>query len=123
MRQSQPSCPAKPNDRAGNLLGTMRSLNPGYRQKPSTELRLDFPSFYLELTVIDALGGQYGGSVAANVWKVFEYLRDTFTGARVVDPANTNNIISDDLTAAERARIKAAGEQALRPADWNQIVL
>ena len=61
--------------------------------------------------------------MAANVWKVFEYLRDTFTGARVVDPANTNNIISDDLTAAERARIKAAGEQALRPADWNQIVL
>jgi hypothetical protein len=40
----------------------------------------------------------------------------------VVDPANTNNIISDDLTVAERARIKAAADQALKATDWNQIV-
>lgn len=83
---------------------------------------LDFPSFYLELTVINALSGQYG-SLSSNVWRVFEYLRDTFSNARVVDPANTNNIISDDLTTAEKARIKAAAEQALKATDWNQIVI
>jgi len=37
---------------------------------------LDFPSFYLELTVINALAGQYFATVSRNVWKVFEYLRD-----------------------------------------------
>lgn len=52
---------------------------------------LDFPSFYLELTVINALSGQYG-TLSSNVWKAFQYLRDTFPGARVIDPANTNNI-------------------------------
>jgi len=83
---------------------------------------LEFPSFYLELAVINALSGQYG-SLSSNVWRVFEYLRDTFSNARVVDPANTNNIISDDLTAAEKAKVKAAAEQALKATDWNQIVI
>jgi Nucleotidyltransferase domain len=82
---------------------------------------LDFPSFYLELTVINALSGQYG-TLSANVWKVFEYLRDSFCNARVVDPANTNNIISDDLTFTERAKVKAAAEQALKAKDWSEIV-
>lgn len=82
---------------------------------------LDFPSFYLELTVINALSGQYG-SLSKNVWNVFVYLRDTFPNARVIDPANTNNIISDDLTATERASIKSAAEQALRATNWSQIV-
>ncbi len=83
---------------------------------------LDFPSFYLELSVINGLSGKYG-TLSGNVWSVFEYLRDTFMNARIVDPANTNNIISDDLTAAEKAKVKTTAEQALRATDWNQIVL
>ena len=82
---------------------------------------LDFPSFYLELTAINALSGRYG-TLSDNVMKVFEYLRDTFPNARVVDPANTNNIISDDLTAAERAKVKTAADQARNVSNWNQIV-
>jgi hypothetical protein len=84
---------------------------------------LDFPSFYLELIVIYALSGQYFGTLSTNVWKVFEYLRDVFPNARVIDPANTNNVISDDLAVAERAKIKVAAEHALRATDWAQIVL
>lgn len=83
---------------------------------------LDFPSFYLELAVINALSGQLFGTLADNVWKVFPYLRDTFPNARVVDPANTNNIISDDLTDAERAKIKAAAGVALQAKTWGEIV-
>ena len=83
---------------------------------------LDFPSFYLEMTVINALQGKYG-TLSSNVWNVFQHLRDTFPNARVVDPANTNNIISDDLSASERARIKGAAEQALKASDWSQIVV
>jgi hypothetical protein len=83
---------------------------------------LDFPSFCLELTTINALSGQYFGTLSGNVWKVFEYLRDSFPNARVVDPANTNNIISDDLTASERAKIRAAAERALSAKQWEEIV-
>ena len=35
---------------------------------------LDFPSFYLELTVINAVSGQYSGTLSSNVWKAFGYL-------------------------------------------------
>jgi hypothetical protein len=84
--------------------------------------RLDFPSFYLELTVIAALSQQPYGTLANNVWKVFQYLRDRFPAARVVDPANTNNVISDDLSAAEKTTIKAAAEQTLKAANWGEIV-
>jgi Nucleotidyltransferase domain len=84
--------------------------------------RLDFPSFYLELSVINALSGSRA-SLSDNVWKVFQYLRDSFSTAGVVDPANTNNIISDDLTAAERGSVKAAAERALVAPTWDQIVL
>jgi hypothetical protein len=83
--------------------------------------RLDFPSFYLELAVIDALSGARG-TLSANVWKALEYLRDRFPHARVVDPANTNNIISDDLSSAGKAKISTAARQALAASDWNQIV-
>lgn len=84
---------------------------------------LEFPSFYLELTVIDALPWQLAPeSLSGNVMRVFQYLRDRFANARVVDPANTNNIISDDLTIAEKGKIEAAAERALSAGNWNEIV-
>lgn len=82
---------------------------------------IDFPSFYLELTVINALSGARG-TLPENVFTVFRYFRDTFPAARVTDPANTNNLLNDDLTAAERTLVKAAAERALAATDWNQIV-
>lgn len=85
--------------------------------------KLDFPSFYLEMAVISALSAQYGGGISGNVWKVFEYLRDRFQIARAVDPANTNNIISDDLSAADKTKIKTAAGLALKATNWSQIVI
>lgn len=88
---------------------------------------LDFPSFCLELAVIEALPGvsllsgrQIG--LAGRVGSVFTYLRDKFPDARLVDPANTNNIVSDDMTLAEKAAVKAAATKALQATNWNQVV-
>jgi hypothetical protein len=87
------------------------------------QLGLDWPSFYLELTVIRALGflSPYG-DLAANVSKVFDFLRDEFPWARIVDPANSNNIISEDLTSAEKLKISAAGARARTTLYWRDIV-
>jgi len=82
---------------------------------------LDFPSFYLELAVIKALGGQFRTGLANDVWKVFQYLSGDFVSARIQE--NTNNIISDDLSVSDRNKIKAAAATALRARDWNQIVV
>jgi len=88
------------------------------------QLGLDWPSFYLELTVLCALSytATYG-DLAANVSTVFEFLQDNFVGARIVDPANTNNIISDDLALAEKQCISAAGRRARATQYWRDIVV
>lgn len=83
---------------------------------------LDFPSFYVELAVIQALAGLSPSSLDGRVMKSLEYLRDSFVGARFVDPANTNNVISDDLTAAEKLAIKNAAAAAIAAPTWGGIV-
>lgn len=82
---------------------------------------LDFPSFYLELAVIAALRGS-GGTLSERVWKALTYFRDNLATARLIDPSNTNNVISDDLTTAEKASIVAAARTALGAKNWNEIV-
>lgn len=83
---------------------------------------LDFPSFYLELTAIEALRGCGRERLGRNVMRVFEYLRDSFANARVQDPANTNNILSDELNVAEKQRIVAAAKAVLAARVWEEIV-
>ena len=82
---------------------------------------LDFPSFYLELVVARALAGR-PSTLADNVSLVFEYLRDSFASARFVDPANTNNILSDELSAADKQKIINAGKIARATNFWKDIV-
>lgn len=81
---------------------------------------LDFPSFYLELVVIAALRGS-GGTLSQRVSQALTYIRDNLTTARVVDPSNTNNVISDDLTLPEKQVIVAAARKAL-DGSWGELV-
>jgi hypothetical protein len=81
---------------------------------------LELPSFYLELTTIEALKGS-GGGLAKNVVKVLTYIRDHFPQARVIDPANTNNVISDELNFLEKVQIAGQAAASLgRP--WTEFV-
>jgi hypothetical protein len=102
---------------SGGRISESRILKLWRNQK-----QLDFPSFYLELATINALSGMRG-TLSENVWKAFVYLRDNFANARIVDPANTNNIISDDLSAADKAKIVAAAGRALQAKDWSEIIV
>jgi hypothetical protein len=83
---------------------------------------LDFPSFYLELTVIDAVHGKRKDDLANNFCVVLEYLTDSFPTARVVDPSNSNNVISDELTTREKAAISVAAKNSRNQANWEQII-
>ena len=53
---------------------------------------------------------------------MFQYLRDRFPTARVMDPANTNNVISDDLNDADRAKIRAAAVAALAASSCKPVL-
>ncbi len=87
------------------------------------QLGLHWPSFYLELVVINALHFAPYGELAENVSRVFEFLRDNFLRARFVDPSNSNNIISDDPTATEKRRVQTAGGRARATQYWQDIVV
>lgn len=83
---------------------------------------LGFPSFFLELAVIDALDGKRQGELAKNVWDVFKYLRDNIETKTFFDPSNTNNKVSDDCTTAEKKLIANTAALALSKKNWDQIV-
>lgn len=102
--------------RLGGRLNETRVLKLWRNQKS-----LDFPSFYLEMAVINALGS-YSGGLGNNVWRVFQYLQTSFEGARILDPANASNVISDDLTLADKGKIKFAASKALAAKTWEEIV-
>jgi hypothetical protein len=77
---------------------------------------LDFPSFVLELAVLRALHGRRQGDLANNVSAALDWLRDNMRTAQLVDPANTNNSVSDDLSANDRVAIAiAAGAARAQP--------
>ncbi|MGX1742124.1 nucleotidyltransferase [Bosea sp. NPDC055353] len=83
---------------------------------------LHIPSFYLELLAIDALYDKRAGDVGRNVMAALAHIRDNIGAARIVDPANTNNIISEDLSAAEKTTIAKAAGAAAQAATWGEIV-
>lgn len=82
---------------------------------------LSLPSFYLELAVIRALEFASGG-LAERVWQVLGYFSAGFEGARFVDPANTNNVISDDLTRREKTQIREHANRARSARNWEEII-
>jgi len=83
---------------------------------------LEFPSIYLELLVLEALNNRINNQPAANILTVLQYLRDSFVDKTIIDPANSNNTISDDLNKSEKAAIaKKAKESAAAP-NWGNIL-
>jgi len=83
---------------------------------------LEFPSFYLELSVINALHGQKNNRISLNLMTIFQYLASVFVDARIVDPSNSNNIISDDLSNKEKQAIAKMADLVLSQPYWNSII-
>ncbi|MCC6653314.1 MAG: nucleotidyltransferase [Candidatus Eisenbacteria bacterium] len=83
---------------------------------------LDFPSLYLELFTIDALSGRSRATLAENLLHAMRTVGSSLTSSRIVDPANTNNILSDDLTQAEKQRVAAQAAQSAREQHWERII-
>jgi len=83
---------------------------------------LEFPSFYLEMAAIEALKYKSLDALADNTMAALTYLSKDFLRARFVDPANTNNVISDELSGAGRAAIATAASRATMARTWGEII-
>ena len=106
--------------RGSNLLDEIRLFKIWRDQK-----KLDFPSFYLELTLIAAFGGApwLYPSIEDRIQRALAYIKDNLHTARVVDPANSNNILSEDLTITEKGRVRLAATKAFASKSWTDFVV
>jgi len=103
----------KTSNRANEIL-----LTKIWRQIHSIE----FPSIYLELTVLDALYNKPVNDIANNFWMVLVYLRDKFVDSVVTDPANTNNTVYDMLYKYEKEAIALQAKTSLGKQNWGEII-
>jgi hypothetical protein len=69
----------------------------------------------------DPVGLDAGGP-AARFLGVLEFLANGFGGARIADPANSNNVVSDSMTEEEKARIAEAARVAVRAERWDRVI-
>lgn len=91
--------------------------------------RLDIPSIYLEYLII--------GNILINKPKGMDYLSNNFYEilcalarphnsnplfSQVIDPANSNNVLSDLLTVTEKNQIIIKAQFSVRQSDWSRIV-
>lgn len=90
--------------------------------------QLDFPSVYLEYLLINNIlfnNPKDPNSLSDNVRHILnELAKNTGNpmGARIVDPANSANILSELLTVAEKKMIISKAQSSIRQSEWNQIV-
>lgn len=88
---------------------------------------LDFPSIYLEYLTIDILFGKSkdGSKLADNFWFILQELsKDTGNplNSRIVDPANSTNILSDLLNATEKNAVISKAKTAIGQKYWSGVV-
>jgi hypothetical protein len=53
---------------------------------------------------------------------VLNFLATEFEARRLLDPANSNNIVSDELTREEKASIRRAAQRSLAADNWGTVV-
>jgi len=88
---------------------------------------IDFPSIYLEYLVIQVLSGRSSdiSNLGHNTFYVLTELAKDYGNplfSNIVDPANTNNILSDLLDRSEKNIIISTAKRAASQSDWNRIV-
>ena len=82
---------------------------------------LRFPSFPLELAVIRALSPR-NQPIAQSFLSLLSFLANDFPTTRLLDPANSNNVVSDLLTAEQKDQIATIADRSLRAPGWPETL-
>lgn len=87
-------------------------------------LRNNIPvgTFALELIVHEALSGDLTVDLGARFATVFTWIRDNILTARLIDPANSGNVVSDEIPFNVKQTLKTAAIAALAKQYWYQVV-
>jgi hypothetical protein len=83
---------------------------------------LEFPSIYLELITIEALKYKSKNDLSNNFWHLLKFLSESIVTQRVIDPSNSNNVVSEDLFKYEKEAIAKKASACLKEQYWQTIV-
>ena len=85
--------------------------------------RKDVPikTFILEHMVIEGCRGVPRNTLEPQLNTAFQFIENNITTKRITDPANSQNIISNDLSTEEKNRIKRLATQAIDAKSWGQV--
>ncbi len=81
---------------------------------------LDVPTFVLEIAVARAMHGIRREDLSAAFWTVLGYLSTDFSNARLIDSANTNNVV--ELAAGVRQSVLRLAQYSRAQQNWSSIV-
>jgi predicted nucleotidyltransferase len=89
--------------------------------------RLEFTSIYLEYLVLNVLTGKPFGldHLSTNfLFMLNGIAKDTVNPLfwKIIDPANSSNILSDTLANTEKLQIKNAAKLAMKKTHWSNII-
>lgn len=89
--------------------------------------KLDFPSIYLEYLTITILTGKSkdASNLANNFWFILQELSKDISNplnTRIVDPANSTNILSDLLNPTEKKAIISTAKTAIGQKYWSGVL-
>ena len=84
--------------------------------------KLDFPSIYLELFVIDVLYGKSTIELGSNMLTILESLSTDLKTKKLIDPSNSNNIISDNITDSTKSEISSQATSDISKTFWEDII-
>lgn len=84
--------------------------------------RLHFPTFYLELCVLNILQRQKKNPIDKNFLAILDFFSDDFIDETITDPANSKNVISDFLSYENKMEIVKCASKSRKMASWEEII-
>ena len=81
-----------------------------------------FKSFALELLVIKALSSSNLNDYGTQFLEVLEYIRDNAATVKLIDPANSNNNVSDSIDYVDKFNISNHARSSLLKQYFDDIV-
>jgi hypothetical protein len=78
-------------------------------------------SLALELITIDGCSGVATDNLEKQLLTAFCYISEHILTSRSVDPANTNNVISDEISYSDKLAIQAAAKAAIDARYWREV--
>lgn len=99
---------------AGSRLSTAR------RRRDSARRRCTAGKAIQRADLVEGLSEEPG--LAARVRAALGYLAEEFVWARVVDPANGNNVVSEELDMAEKRAVQLAAQRSLKMERWERVL-